>query len=640
MVERAELEENYSKAMERISTSLAVYSDRGPLADVMNSLKSYHALKSEQSRIFGISLKDEVIQTLKEMLKKETLEARKFITKGKQNDLDMKLLVDKIETTKKKYININNETEEAQKTKAFLYNVESNDSNIEERRKMIFEKLDRLTNARFDCDIELKTNLEEYNKFKTTFTEQSNSVVDFFKSFDERRLDCFKDSIMKYFVYEISCFRNIQYDVNKLIQKVETADFSKEVSGSNFYRFKKEPDAIDFEKFKDTFINQVPEAKPKTTLKFDKTQLPQIPENLGNTFKSIVGFFTTPRGGDLKKREESKVLEKHWTSLSRGQILNETEEQELIKLLSQDAHRKLFAALFSKNEINLSEVSIENYDKIKEAILRVLQQFLTETWQNKEWESLKLYVSSIRTLRKDHEVKQKELNQEEQFKEDIYNYLDDNLSSMNIFNDQTLWRDFLSQNIKNKENQKNQDKNINLVKLRHEITYMKHFLKNKEQLNTVIRSVANEMEFFEGDILKLLDDIENNVNDTFSQSEKESTGKEEKLDDWMHKMEQKITEVEKVKRSSSSIFSKKTHSDSESPIQQLGGSKIKNPWLKHSNSDQTGSSPFSTEITETEETKVPSLENSSNDIRLNNTEISDSGLVSKETEEFNTNNMA
>ena len=42
--------------------------------------------------------------------------------------------------TKKKYININNETEEAQKTKAFLYNVESNDSNIEERRKMIFEK--------------------------------------------------------------------------------------------------------------------------------------------------------------------------------------------------------------------------------------------------------------------------------------------------------------------------------------------------------------------------------------------------------------------------------------------------------------------------------------------------------------------
>jgi len=29
MVERAELEENYSKAMERISTSLAVYSDRG-----------------------------------------------------------------------------------------------------------------------------------------------------------------------------------------------------------------------------------------------------------------------------------------------------------------------------------------------------------------------------------------------------------------------------------------------------------------------------------------------------------------------------------------------------------------------------------------------------------------------------------
>ena len=64
----------------------------------MNSLKSYHALKSEQSRIFGVSLKDEVIQTVKEMLKKETFEARRVLTNGRKNDIEMKLLVDKIET--------------------------------------------------------------------------------------------------------------------------------------------------------------------------------------------------------------------------------------------------------------------------------------------------------------------------------------------------------------------------------------------------------------------------------------------------------------------------------------------------------------------------------------------------------------
>jgi len=45
-----------------------------------------------------------------------------------------------------------------------------------------------------------------------------NNIVDHFKKFDARRLENFKDATMKYFVYEISYFRNIQYDVNKLIQ--------------------------------------------------------------------------------------------------------------------------------------------------------------------------------------------------------------------------------------------------------------------------------------------------------------------------------------------------------------------------------------------------------------------------------------
>ena len=64
--------------------------------------------------------------------------------------------------------------------------------------------------------------------------------------------------------------------------------------------------------------------------------------------------------------------------MSRGQNLSESEEQVLTKLLGQDVHRKLFAALLSKNEINLSDVTPEQYNKAKETILRILKQFLTE----------------------------------------------------------------------------------------------------------------------------------------------------------------------------------------------------------------------------------------------------------------------
>ncbi len=82
----------------------------------------------------------------------------------------------------------------------------------------------------------------------------------------------------------------------------------------------------------------------------------------------------------MKKREESKLIEKNWTDLSRGQALTETEEQTLVKLFSQDIHRKLFLALFSKIEINLNEIPLEQIIIVKESMVRVLESFLNEVF--------------------------------------------------------------------------------------------------------------------------------------------------------------------------------------------------------------------------------------------------------------------
>ncbi len=69
-----------------------------PLADVMNALKSYHAMKSDQSKTLAASLKEDVVETLRNMLKKETNEAKKYLSVGKKADLDMKIILEKIET--------------------------------------------------------------------------------------------------------------------------------------------------------------------------------------------------------------------------------------------------------------------------------------------------------------------------------------------------------------------------------------------------------------------------------------------------------------------------------------------------------------------------------------------------------------
>ena len=55
-------------------------------------------MKSEQSRTFATSLKEDVVDSLRNMLKKEVVEAKKYLNVGKKTDLDMKIILEKIET--------------------------------------------------------------------------------------------------------------------------------------------------------------------------------------------------------------------------------------------------------------------------------------------------------------------------------------------------------------------------------------------------------------------------------------------------------------------------------------------------------------------------------------------------------------
>jgi len=578
MEERAQLEENYSKAMERISTGLAVYSETGPLADIFNSLKSYHALKSEQSKTFENSLREDIIKVLKENIKKETNDARKFLNNGRKNDIEMKLIFEKIENTKRKYLAINNETEEAQKTKAFLYNTESNDPNLEEKRKSIFEKIDKLTNARFDCDVELKNQIDEYNNFKNTFVDQCNNIVDHFKSFDARRLENFKDATMKYFVYEISQFRNIQYDVNKLIQNVETTDLAPEAAKTLFARPPKEVASLDFEKFKETYINKIPEQKPKRVI-FDKNQ---INENLGTAFKSIVGFFSNKT--EAKQTEENRTIDMQWSLLCQGQEISEADEQNLMKLLAHQPNRRFFLNLIAKIQpTNLNNLTQEQYTKLQEISIRVFQSIMAEAWQSKDFESLKLYVFGIKRLFKEEGL---------QGERSLYKDLDTYLLSLELFNNEEIWREYLIESMQGSHGSR--DPFINLGKLLHELAVAKHFLKNKEKVNSLIKSVKTDLQLSEQDVERITEESsESNFSDIVLEEnkEKDQTNKEnqsqEKFDDWVQKMQQKIKNVERTKKSGGSIFSTKARSDPSSPLKKRIFQEEIPEQIKHSESENT-----------------------------------------------------
>ena len=43
-------------------------------------------------------------------------------------------------------------------------------------------------------------------------------------------MDLIKDTIMKCLVYEISCIRNLQYDIDKIFQRVENIEKTQDIT--------------------------------------------------------------------------------------------------------------------------------------------------------------------------------------------------------------------------------------------------------------------------------------------------------------------------------------------------------------------------------------------------------------------------
>jgi len=93
---------------------------------------------------------------------------------------------------------------------------------------------------------------------------------------------------------------------------------------------------MDYQAFKDLFINRPSEEKTKNGIIFERTQVPVEDFGLGNAFKSIVGFFTAPKsavrlskkkintlGNQKKRRRKENFGEKmeddcQWRYSSRG----------------------------------------------------------------------------------------------------------------------------------------------------------------------------------------------------------------------------------------------------------------------------------------------------------------------------------
>lgn len=88
--------------------------------------------------------------------------------------------------------------------------------------------------------------------------------------------------------------------------------------------------------------------------------------------------------------------------------------------------------------------------------------------------------------------------EELQGKRSFYRDLDKDLSSMDLFNNEEIWRECLIQSMQ--MSGESRDAFMSLGKLLHELAVAKHFLKNKERVTSLIKSVKDDFKLSDQDI--------------------------------------------------------------------------------------------------------------------------------------------
>lgn len=67
-------------------------------------------------------------------------------------------------------------------------------------------------------ELMLKNLINQFNESLEDFSKASEQAELYFFNQDNSRLEIIKDSVMKYFVYEISTIRNLQYDTDNIVK--------------------------------------------------------------------------------------------------------------------------------------------------------------------------------------------------------------------------------------------------------------------------------------------------------------------------------------------------------------------------------------------------------------------------------------
>ncbi|CAD8086726.1 unnamed protein product [Paramecium primaurelia] len=301
---RAELEEYYSRSLEKIGESLTkLIHGKDSLKDLFIILRSYFHIQSEQTRTFARQIKNDVIQELEQHLIKEDGWQKEMQFLKQKHSKEIRRNIESLNQLRDEYIQAINEEKKYQVNKQI-------------QKKLSYKQ----------SEIKLQHFIAFYNQYIESYFQDIAIVQDKFSNIELERRKTIQDSGIKFFMFEISVVRNLQYDLNGISQKIEQYNPKNELNEL----FKDQPSdkpllsKLNFENYK-SFIHSQLNFKPdnQMTIKkkkpiFDQTTISE------NQIESTLQF-----------KETNQIYMKMFQSAMFNNIVTDETVTQLNELLQQ-----------------------------------------------------------------------------------------------------------------------------------------------------------------------------------------------------------------------------------------------------------------------------------------------------------------
>eukprot|EP00357_Protocruzia_adherens_P016300 CAMPEP_0115042218 /NCGR_PEP_ID=MMETSP0216-20121206/46140_1 /TAXON_ID=223996 /ORGANISM="Protocruzia adherens, Strain Boccale" /LENGTH=747 /DNA_ID=CAMNT_0002424301 /DNA_START=393 /DNA_END=2632 /DNA_ORIENTATION=- len=216
--ERVAAEDSYAKALERIANHANCTSITGSLAVGINIMKLSCKNKATQARFIADSITDDPIEHLKELLKTQGAEAKKWTIEGRRLDKDVKAVQDRNEKAQTKYTQIC----KAHTTANEVYKYARNKPDVsEERKQKYLNKYNTTYKEASEFEEICRDSVNQVNLMNKMYQESMKVILQGLQDHDMARMEAIKDSLKKLIIYETSALKNIQYDIEDTFSTME-----------------------------------------------------------------------------------------------------------------------------------------------------------------------------------------------------------------------------------------------------------------------------------------------------------------------------------------------------------------------------------------------------------------------------------